>query len=156
MFWGLVASFLVGNIMLIILNIPLIGIWVRLLKVPFKYMCPTIIVLICLGVYSLNNNVFDIWLTLVIGAVGYVMKLFRFEPAPLLIGFVLGPMMEEQLRRSMLLSRGDPMVFIERPISATLIAVTIGILVFAAYRTIATHRRSRKAAFQPLEANDGD
>lgn len=145
MFWGLVASFLVGNIMLLVLNVPLIGIWVRLLKIPYKYMYPTIIVLICMGVYSLNNNVFDVWLTLVIGAVGYVMKLFRFEPAPLLLGFVLGPLMEEQLRRSMLLSRGDPMVFLERPISATLIAITAAILAFALYKTERNRRRARAA-----------
>ena len=145
MFWGLVASFLVGNIMLLILNVPLIGIWVRLLKVPYKYMYPTVIVLICMGVYSLNNNVFDVWLTLVIGAVGYIMRLFRFEPAPLLLGFVLGPMMEEHLRRSMLLSRGDPMVFLERPISATLIAITAGILIFALYSTERNRRRARAA-----------
>lgn len=140
LFWGLVASFLVGNILLIILNIPLIGLWVRLLKIPFKYMYPTIIVLICVGVYSLNNNVFDIWLTLVIGAAGYVMKLYRFEPAPLLLGFVLGPLMEEQLRRAMLLSRGDPMVFLERPISATLIAITAVILVGALFSMVRKYR----------------
>lgn len=145
LFWGLVASFLVGNIMLLILNVPLIGMWVRLLKIPYKYIYPTIIVLICMGVYSLNNNVFDVWLTLVIGAVGYVMKLFRFEPAPLLLGFVLGPLMEEQLRRSMLLSRGDPTVFFERPISATLIAVTAAILAFALYKTERNRRRARAA-----------
>jgi TctA family transporter len=148
MFWGLVASFLVGNIMLLILNVPLIGLWVRLLKIPYKYMYPTIIVLVCMGVYSLNNNVFDIWLTLVIGAVGYIMRLFRFEPAPLLLGFVLGPLMEEQLRRSMLLSRGDPMVFLERPISATLLAVTAGILIFALYTTERNRRRARAARKQ--------
>ena len=146
LFWGLVASFLVGNIMLIILNIPLIGIWVRLLKVPYRYMYPTIIVLICIGVYSLNNNVFDVWLTLVIGAVGYIMRLFRFEPAPLLLGFVLGPLMEEQLRRAMLLSRGDPMVFLQRPISATLIAITVGILAFALYSAARRSRLMRQAA----------
>ena len=148
LFWGLVASFLVGNIMLLILNIPLIGLWVRLLKIPYKYMYPTIIVLICMGVYSLNNNVFDVWLTLIIGAVGYVMKLFRFEPAPLLLGFVLGPLMEEHLRRAMLLSRGDPMVFLERPISATLIAITAGILVFALYSSERNRRRLRAARKQ--------
>lgn len=148
MFWGLVASFLVGNVMLLILNVPLIGVWVRLLQIPYKYMYPTIIVLICMGVYSLNNNVFDIWLTLVIGAVGYLMKLFRFEPAPLLLGFVLGPLMEEQLRRTMLLSRGDPLVFIQRPISATLIALTAAIIIFALYATARHRRRLRAAATQ--------
>jgi len=149
MFWGLVASFLIGNIMLLILNIPLIGIWTRLLKIPYKYMYPTIIVLICMGVYSLNNNVFDIWLTLIIGAIGYVMRLYRFEPAPLLIGFVLGPLMEEHLRRSMLLSRGDAMVFFERPISATLITITVGILLFTAYQSISNYRRFRSSKIQP-------
>ncbi len=143
MFWGLVASFLVGNIMLLILNVPLIGIWVRLLRIPYKYMYPTIIVLICMGVYSLNNNVFDIWLTLVIGVAGYVMRLFRFEPAPLLLGFVLGPMMEEQLRRTMLLSRGDPMIFLQRPISATLLILTALIILFALYSSARTRRRKR-------------
>ncbi|HMR60184.1 MAG TPA: tripartite tricarboxylate transporter permease [Amaricoccus sp.] len=148
MFWGLVASFLVGNIMLLVLNLPLIGMWVRLLRIPYKYMYPTIIVLICMGVYSLNNNVFDVWLTLVIGAAGYVMRLYRFEPAPLLLGFVLGPLMEEQLRRSMLLSRGDPMVFLERPISATLIGITFAIAVYGIYSTHRNRRLARTAAEQ--------
>ena len=148
MFWGLVASFLVGNIMLLVLNLPLIGMWVRLLRIPYKYMYPTIIVLICMGVYSLNNNVFDVWLTLVIGAAGYVMRLYRFEPAPLLLGFVLGPLMEEQLRRSMLLSRGDPMVFLERPISATLIGITFAIAVYGIYSTHRNRRLARMAAEQ--------
>lgn len=145
MFWGLVASFLVGNVMLLILNVPLIGIWVRLLRIPYKYMYPTIIVLICMGVYSLNNNVFDIWLTLIIGVAGYVMRLFRFEPAPLLLGFVLGPMMEEQLRRTMLLSRGDPMIFLQRPISATLLVLTVLIILFALVSSLRARRRNRAA-----------
>ena len=155
MFWGLVASFLVGNIMLLILNVPLIGLWVRLLKIPYKYMYPTIIVLICMGVYSLNNNVFDIWLTLVIGAAGYVMRLFRFEPAPLLLGFVLGPLMEEQLRRTMLLSRGDPMVFLQRPISATLIAMTVGIVLIALYSTERNRRHARAARILAQKEGSG-
>jgi TctA family transporter len=144
--WGLVASFLIGNILLLILNIPLIGLWVRLLKIPYRYMYPTIIVLICVGVYSLNNNVFDVWLTLVFGWAGYLMRLFRFEPAPFLIGFVLGPMMEEQLRRAMLLSRGDPTTFLTRPISGTLIAITVLLLVYAIVSAVRQRRRVRKAA----------
>lgn len=136
LFWGLVASFLIGNVLLLILNIPLIGLWVKLLKIPYRYMYPTIIVLICVGVYSLNNNVFDVWLTLVFGWAGYLMRLFRFEPAPFLIGFVLGPMMEEQLRRAMLLSRGDATVFLTRPISGTLIVITVLLLVYAFYSAI--------------------
>jgi len=144
LFWGLVASFLVGNVMLLILNIPLIGLWVRLLNIPYRYMYPTIIVLICVGVYSLNNNVFDIWLTLGFGVIGYLMKLFKFEPAPLLIGFVLGPMMEEHLRRALLLSRGDPMVFLERPISASLIAITVGILIYTLFSSLRQYRLTKK------------
>ena len=147
LFWGLVASFLVGNVMLLVLNIPLIGLWVRLLQIPYRFMYPTIIVLICIGVYSLNNNVFDIWLTLVFGILGYLMRLYRFEPAPLLIGFVLGPMMEEHLRRAMLLSRGDPTVFLTRPISATLIALTAAILIYALWSTA---RRGRRSVIAPL------
>lgn len=143
LFWGLVASFLIGNILLLILNIPMIGLWVRLLQIPYKYMYPTIIVLICMGVYSLNNNVFDIWMTLLFGWVGYLMKLFRFEPAPFLIGVVLGPMMEEQLRRAMLLSRGDPMVFLQRPISGTLIVVTALLLAWSIFAALRARRQGR-------------
>ncbi|MBN8291170.1 tripartite tricarboxylate transporter permease [Rhodobacter sp. NTK016B] len=145
LFWGLVASFLIGNILLLILNIPLIGLWVRLLQIPYKYMYPTIIVLICVGVYSINNNVFDVWLTLAFGWAGYLMRLFRFEPAPLLIGFVLGPMMEEQLRRAMLLSRGDPSVFLTRPISGVLIVLTVVLLVWSILSALRAKRRMRGA-----------
>ncbi|MFK7871393.1 MAG: tripartite tricarboxylate transporter permease [Roseobacter sp.] len=150
LFWGLVASFLIGNMLLLILNIPLIGLWVRLLKIPYRYMYPTIIVLICIGIYSLNNNVFDVWLTLVFGWVGYLMRLFRFEPAPFLLGFVLGPMMEEQLRRAMLLSRGDATVFLTRPISGTLIAITASLLAYAIYSTL----KQRRARLQGAAATE--
>ncbi|MGI3169082.1 tripartite tricarboxylate transporter permease [Pseudooceanicola sp. C21-150M6] len=143
LFWGLVASFLIGNVLLLILNIPMIGLWVRLLQIPYKYMYPTIIVLICMGVYSLNNNVFDIWMTLLFGWAGYLMKLFRFEPAPFLIGVVLGPMMEEQLRRAMLLSRGDPMVFLTRPISGTIIVVTVLLLAWSIFAALRARRQGR-------------
>ncbi|MGB3406072.1 MAG: tripartite tricarboxylate transporter permease [Jannaschia sp.] len=144
LFWGLVASFLIGNVMLLVLNIPMIGLWVRLLQIPYRYMYPTIIVLICMGVYSVNNNVFDIWLTLLFGWAGYLMRLFKFEPAPLLIGFVLGPMMEEQLRRAMLLSRGDPTVFLTRPISGVLIAITIALLVYSFASALRGHRLRKR------------
>jgi TctA family transporter len=125
LFWGLIVSFLFGNLFLLILNIPLIGLWVRLLRVPHYYLYPSVVVLICVGVYSIDNSIFDIWATLAFGLLGYVLRLFRFEPAPLLIGFVLGPMMEEFFRRAMLLSRGDPMVFLESPGSAALLGIAI-------------------------------
>lgn len=132
LFWGLIVSFLFGNLFLLILNIPLISLWVRLLRVPHYYLYPTVVVLICVGVYSIDNSIFDIWMTLAFGVLGYVLRLFRFEPAPLLIGFVLGPMMEEFFRRAMLLSRGDPMVFLERPGSAALLGVATILLLATA------------------------
>jgi TctA family transporter len=123
LFWGLIASMWIGNLMLLIINLPMIGIWVKLLQVPYKYLYPSILIFCSIGVYSINNNVFDVYQTLLFGIIGYLFSKLRMEPAPLLIGFVLGPMMEEHLRRAMLLSRGDAMVFIERPISATLLAI---------------------------------
>jgi TctA family transporter len=132
LFWGLIVSFLFGNLFLLVLNIPLIGLWVRLLRVPHYFLYPTVVVLICVGVYSIDNSIFDIWMTLAFGVLGYVLRLFRFEPAPLLIGFVLGPMMEEFFRRAMLLSRGDPMVFLERPGSAALLGVAVVLLLATA------------------------
>jgi TctA family transporter len=123
LFWGLIASMWVGNAMLLIINLPMIGVWVKLLQVPYKFMYPSILVFIAIGSYSINNNVFDVYQVLAFGILGYLFSKLKMEPAPLLIGFVLGPMMEEHLRRAMLLSRGDVMVFVERPISGTLLAI---------------------------------
>ena len=132
LFWGLVVSFLFGNLFLLVLNIPLIGLWVRLLRVPHHYLYPTVIMMICVGVYGISNSLVDVWATLAFGVIGYVLRLFRFEPAPMLIGFVLGPMMEEFFRRAMLLSRGDPMIFLERPGSAALLGAGALILCLSA------------------------
>jgi putative tricarboxylic transport membrane protein len=132
-FWGLVASFWIGNLLLLVLNIPLIGLWVRLLQVPYALLYPGIICLICIGVFSVSFSTFDVGLVLVFGLVGYAMRELGFEPAPLLVGFVLGPMMEENLRRAMLLSRGDPAVFIDRPISAVLLIVSALLLAWTIY-----------------------
>jgi TctA family transporter len=123
LFWGLIASMWIGNVMLLIINLPMIGMWVKLLQVPYKYLYPSILSFCCIGVYSLNNNVFDVYMTVLFAVFGVMCSKLRMEPAPLLIGFVLGPMMEEHLRRAMLLSRGDPMVFVQRPISATMLAI---------------------------------
>jgi len=123
LFWGLICSMWIGNLMLLVINLPMIGMWVKLLQVPYKYLYPSILVFCCIGVYSLNNNVFDVYMTVVFAIFGYVCSKLKMEPAPLLIGFVLGPMMEEHLRRAMLLSRGDPMVFLQRPISGTLLVI---------------------------------
>jgi TctA family transporter len=144
-FWGLLASFWIGNVLLLILNIPLIGIWVKMLQIPYRILYPAILLFICIGVYSVNNNVFDIYAVLAFGVLGYLLMLLKFEVAPLLLGFILGPLMEEHLRRAMLLSRGDPMVFLERPISASFIALTATLLVWAAWATLRPRRRIQEA-----------
>ena len=125
LFWGLIVSMWIGNLMLLVINLPLVGMWVRLLKVPYDVMYPAILVFCLIGCYSLNNNVFDVLVMILFGFLGYIFLKLGCQPAPLLIGFVLGPMMEEHLRRAMLLSRGDWHVFIERPISASLLALSV-------------------------------
>lgn len=123
LFWGLIVSFWIGNIFLVILNIPLIGMWVRLLAIPYPLMFPGIILFTCIGVYSTNNNVFDVYMLLLFGLIGALMLVLRLESVPLLLGLILGPQFEENLRRTMLLSRGDFSIFVQRPISATALAV---------------------------------
>ena len=122
-FWGLIASFWVGNILLILLNVPLIGLWVKLLTIPYRYLYPSALFFVCIGVYSTSSSLFHVGETLVIGIAGYVLLILGFHPAPILLGFVLGPRFEENFRRAMLLSQGDLRVFVERPISAAFLAV---------------------------------
>ena len=129
LFWGMIASMWVGNLMLVILNLPLIGMWVKLLTVKYDYLFPAILIFCCVGVYSINNAPMDVLLAALFGFIGYAFIKFDMEPAPLLLGFVLGPMMEENLRRALLLSRGDPAVFVERPISRYLLIVALLLLV---------------------------
>ena len=129
LFWGLIASMWLGNLMLIILNLPLIGMWIKLLTVPYNFLFPSIVLFCAVGVYSTNNNTFDIWLVAGFGFIGYLFNKLSVEPAPLLLGFILGPMMEENLRRALLLSRGDWSVFVTRPLSASLLAVAALLLV---------------------------
>jgi len=145
LFWGLIASMWIGNLMLVILNLPLIGIWVQLLKVPYRFLYPAILVFCCIGVYTINNNSFDVTITAAFGLLGVVFYKLRCEAAPLILGFILGPMMEENLRRAMLLSRGDATVFFTRPLSLGLL-VTAGILVIAV--TLPQISRKREEAFQ--------
>ncbi|MBP2307955.1 tripartite tricarboxylate transporter permease [Azospirillum melinis] len=145
LFWGMIASMLVGNIMLVVLNLPLIGIWVRLLRVPYAYLFPAILVFCCIGTYSLRNDVFDVVMMAGFGLFGYVLKKLDCEPAPLLLGFVLGPLLEENLSRAMLLSHGDLGIFISRPISAGLMAVAAGLL---ALILLPAFRRQREVAFK--------
>jgi TctA family transporter len=118
-----IPSMWIGNLMLLVINLPMIGLWVKLLAIPYRHMYPSILIFCAIGVYSLQNNVFDVYQTVFFGLFGYLCSKLRLEPAPMLIGFVLGPMMEEHLRRAMLLSRGDVMVFVQRPISATMLAI---------------------------------
>jgi TctA family transporter len=122
-FWGLIASFWVGNVILIILNVPMIGVWVKMLQVPYRYLFPSAMFFIVVGVFSTQNNLFQIWEVLVFGLLGALFMALEFSVAPILLGFVLGPMVEENFRRALLLARGDMMVFVQRPISALFIAL---------------------------------
>jgi TctA family transporter len=129
LFWGLIASMWIGNVMLVILNLPLVGIWVRLLRVPYRWLFPSVIMFCCIGNYSVGNNSFDLYLSALLGVLGYILLKLECEPAPLLLGYVLGPLLEEYLRRAMLLARGDWSVFVTRPISLVFMVATALILV---------------------------
>jgi len=146
LFWGMVASMWIGNLMLLVINLPLIGIWVRLLSVPYRLLYPAILLFCVIGIYSTNTSSAELVLCAVFAVFGYILLRFGCEPAPLVLGFILGPLMEENLRRSLVISRGDPMVFIERPISAILLATTV-VVVFALI-VLPQFRRTRKEAFQ--------
>ena len=145
LFWGLIVSMWIGNLMLVVLNLPLIGIWVKLLQVPYRLLYPAILLFCCIGVYSIQNSVFDVFLTAIFGVLGWLFVKLECEPAPLLLGFILGPMMEENLRRAMLLSRGDPTVFVTRPISAVMLAMAVGLLLIIVAPSV---RKTREEAFQ--------
>ena len=145
LFWGLIASMWVGNFMLIILNLPLIGIWIKLLTVPYRLLYPAILVFCCIGLYTLNNNNFDVYMAVIFGLFGYVFYKLKCEPAPLLLGFILGPMMEENLRRALLLSRGDWSAFVTRPLSAALLIAALLMVVVVSLPSI---KRGREKAFK--------
>lgn len=145
LFWGLIASMWIGNAMLVILNLPLIGIWIKLLTVPYRWLFPSIVLFCAIGVYSTNNNTWDIWMVAIFGVVGYVFIKLGCEPAPLLLGFILGPMMEENLRRALLLSRGDWSVLVTRPLSAGLLAAALLLVIIVALPAV---KSKRQEAFQ--------
>jgi putative tricarboxylic transport membrane protein len=128
LFWGLIASMWIGNLMLVILNIPLIGLWVRLVKVPYHFLFPSILVFCCVGAYTINNNVFDIYVMAAAGVLGYALVLLRCEPAPLVLGFILGPLMEENMRRALLISKGDAAVFLTQPISLAFLLASVAVV----------------------------
>jgi putative tricarboxylic transport membrane protein len=150
LFWGLIVSFGIGNIMLMVLNLPLIGLWVAILRIPYRVLYPAILVFISLGVYSVNNNTFDVFMVAIIGSVGYVLAVLKFEAAPMLLGFVLGPLMEENLRRALLLSRGDMMTFIERPISAGFLLFGGAIVLWSVITSVRAFFRERERAADQL------
>lgn len=145
LFWGMIASMWVGNLLLVVMNLPMIGLWIKLLTVPYRFLFPSILLFCCIGVYSLSSLPFDVYMTAAFGVIGYIFIKLGCEPAPLILGFILGPVMEENLRRAMLLSRGDPSTFFTRPISlGLLIAAAIMLLLMAAPML----RKKRQEAFQ--------
>jgi putative tricarboxylic transport membrane protein len=144
LFWGMVASMWIGNLLLLVINLPLIGLWVRLLKVPYRLMFPTILIFCCIGIYSINNSAQDVLFTAFFGFAGYVLYKLGFEPAPLLLGYVLGRLMEEKLRQAMILSRGSFMTFVENPIAAVLLAVAVAIVAIAVLPSV---RKGREEVF---------
>ncbi len=144
LFWGLIASMWIGNVMLILLNLPLIGIWVKLLQIPYRFLYPAILVFCCIGVYTVNNSIMDVYITASFGIIGYLFFKLGSEPAPLLLGFVLGPMMEENFRRALLLSRGDFTTFVTRPLSLGLLIAAALLVVIVALPAV---KKSREEVF---------
>jgi putative tricarboxylic transport membrane protein len=149
LFWGLIASMWIGNLMLVILNLPLIGLWVKLLSIPYRLLYPAIVLFCCIGVYTLSNNTIDVYIAVLFGFAGYLLAKIGCEPAPMLLGFVLGPMMEEFFRRALLVSRGDFIVFVERPISAVLLFMAVAMLLSLALPALG---KARNKAVSEAEA----
>ncbi len=141
LFWGLIASMWIGNLMLIVLNLPLVGIWVKLLKVPYRALYPAILAFCCIGVYSVGNSAFNVYVTAVFGLIGYVFYKLKCEPAPLMLGFVLGPMLEENFRRSMVLAKGDYLIFCTRPVSLALLSIAF---LLVAWNVLSSIRKERR------------
>lgn len=146
MFWALVGSFWIGNLLLLVLNIPLVGVWVRILSVPREVLYPAVLFFVCVGVYSTRNNVFDIYLALIFGVAGYFLNRLRYPTAPLLLGFVLGPMLEENLTRALVISRGNLTVFFTRPISAVIMVITIAMILVTLWAPVAKALAGRRKA----------
>jgi len=146
LFWGLIMSFWIGNVLLLLLNIPLIGLWVKVLTIPYHILYPAILMFVCIGAYSINNNHFDVILVVVFAIFGYTMRLLGFSPAPLLLGLVLGPLMEEHMRRALILSQGDFMTFVNRPVAGTFMAFTFLVLIYVTRTMIKDARRTMNRA----------
>ena len=151
LFWGLIASMWIGNLMLLVLNLPLIGLWVKLLTVPYRLLFPAIMVFMAIGVYSVNNNALDIHLALLFGVLGYVFIKLKCEPAPLILAVVLGPLMEENLRRALLISRGDASVLVTRPISAGFLIATLLLLAVMIVPAMMKEAGQERPKWRPTE-----
>ncbi|MBF9043738.1 tripartite tricarboxylate transporter permease [Rhodobacterales bacterium HKCCE4037] len=143
-FWGLIASFWIGNLFLLVLNIPLIGLWVKVLQFPYKYIYPVVIALICIGVFSMRTSVFDVGLVVIFGGLGYLLQRTGYSAAPLILGFVLGPMLEENLRRAMLMARGDAMRMVSDPVTGSILGLSAAMLIWAIYGGVRNVIRSRQ------------
>ena len=156
MFWGFVASMYVGNLMLLALNLPLVGMFVNVLRIPYAYLYPLIIMFCIIGVYEVSNSIVDVWIMLIMGVVGYVLRKFGFDPAPLVLGLVISPIFEMSLRQSLIMSNGNWTIFVQRPIALVLMLIAAGLLSLAAFTLIGIARigaagwRRRKPATLPL------
>ena len=140
LFWGLIASMWVGNLMLLVLNLPMIGLWIRLIAVPYRLLFPAIFVFCCIGVFTVDAKIFDVYALAVLSAVGYVLLKLDCEPAPLILGFILGPMMEEHMRRAMMINFGDLSVFVTRPLSAVFLIASVALMVLIALPNLRAKR----------------
>jgi putative tricarboxylic transport membrane protein len=153
LFWGFVASMYVGNLMLLALNLPLVSLFVSILRIPYAYLYPMIIMFCIIGVYEVNNSVVDVWIMLIFGAVGYLLKKFAFDPAPLVLGLVIAPIFELSLRQSLIMSGGSFAIFYQRPIALVLLAISAILLALAAWGAIAA-RRDWRAKLAAAEAGE--
>jgi putative tricarboxylic transport membrane protein len=154
-FWGFVASMYVGNIMLLALNLPLVSVFVTILRIPYAYLYPMIIMFCIIGVYETNNSIVDVWIMLIMGILGYALRKFEFDPAPLVLGLVISPILEQSLRQSLIMSNGNYLIFFGRPISATLLLISIGLLALAAMSFV-LKRKDWRTKLAEVEAGEAE
>jgi putative tricarboxylic transport membrane protein len=152
-FWGFIASMYVGNLMLLLLNLPMVGLFVSVLRIPYAYLYPLIIMFCIIGVYEVNHSVIDVWIMLVMGVVGYLLRKFDFDPAPLVLGLVIAPIFEQSLRQSLIMSNGNYMIFLGRPIALGLLIVSASLLALSAYAYL-MHRRDWRDRLARAEAGE--
>jgi putative tricarboxylic transport membrane protein len=154
-FWGFVASMYVGNLMLLALNLPLVSVFVTVLRIPYAYLYPLIIMFCVIGVYEVNTSVVDVWIMLIMGVLGYWLRKFNFDPAPLVLGLVISPILEQSLRQSLIMSNGDYMIFFQRPIALGLLSVAVLLLVLAA-RALIRQRADWRTKLAEAEAGEAE